>query len=610
MKLKYILYLSIAFLFIFPDAYAQKKDKQKITSAQNNQPHDEANPTDSTHISQQKKDSILIEELTLQLQEMKMNEILLRNEFEENNKQGAREDSIRKAKQRMQIDSLRNITQGVPIVIEGDTLFQLYTKRGGVTPKDRAHNTEELILKFGKTLSLNQDSIYVFNGEFFADIMYGDKVIASITDQDGLWQNKDRVELAKEYSIIIANKIDQLHQEYGLMMKVKRILLFTLTVVIQITLIVLTNKLFKKLRRKIVRFSHNKLKPIQIKEYEFLNTHKQARILLFLSAAIKLIFIAAQLIITIPILFSIFPETEDLAIVIFSYVWNPIKSIFISVGKYIPNILKIIVIYFCFKYIIRGLKYLATEIATEKLKINGFFPDWAYPTYYIIRFLFYSFMVIMIWPLLPNSDSPVFSGVSVFIGLIISLGSTTVIGNLMAGMIITYMRPFRKGDQIKINDTVGCVIEKSPFVTRIRTRKNEVVTIPNSFIMSSHTTNYTTSAQQYGIILHTDVTVGYEVEVEVVHELLLSAARETSGILKNPKPFVLNTELSDFYCCYQINGFTREDKTIPRVYSELHQRIREKFNEAGIEMLSPHYYAQRDGNEIAMPKKYTGKTKQ
>lgn len=569
---------------------------------------DEINPhkadlIDSLEIDRHRQDSLRIEELTFQLQEMKLNEILLRSEVDKT----AKADSIKRTNIQKGIDSLRIITPGVPVVIENDTLFKLYARKGGLNPRDRAINIQNIIYALGKSLSLKKDTLSIFDSEISTDIMCGEKVIMSITNQDGLWQNKEREELAKEYLPLISHKIDELNAKHGLMITIKRVG-FSLTVVIlQIVFIILTVKLFKKLRRRIVRFACTNLKPIKIKDYEFLNAHKQGRILLFLSVILRLLLIIIQLLISIPLLFSIFPETKNVAFLIFSYLWDPLKAILISIVKFIPDLFKIIVIYLCFKYIIRGLKYLCKEIATEKLKINGFYSDWAYPTYYIIRALCYSFMVIMIWPLLPNSESPVFSGVSVFIGLIISLGSTTVIGNLMAGMVITYMRAFKIGDRIKLHDTVGDVIEKTPFVTRIRTIKNEIVTIPNSFILSSHTINYSNSAQQYGLIIHTTVTVGYDVHWKKVHELLLKAANDTPYILKNPKPFVLNLNLDNSFAGYEINGFIQEDKKLSEIYSVLRQQIQDRFNEAGIEMTTPLYYAQRDGNETMIPQEYKNK---
>ena len=190
---------------------------------------------------------------------------------------------------------------------------------------------------------------------------------------------------------------------------------------------------------------------------------------------------------------------------------------------------------------------------------------------------------------------------SVFVGLIISLGSSTVIGNIIAGLVITYMRPFKLGDRIQLNETTGNVIEKTPFVTRLRTPKNEVVTIPNSFIMSSHTTNYSASARQYGLIIHSTVTIGYDVPWRQVHQLLINAARQTTGVLPEPKPFVLETELSDYYPCYQINAYIKDADKLGDIYSDLHQNIQDVFNEAGVEIMSPHYFAGRDGSASTIP---------
>ncbi|MCR4592657.1 MAG: mechanosensitive ion channel family protein [Bacteroidaceae bacterium] len=213
-------------------------------------------------------------------------------------------------------------------------------------------------------------------------------------------------------------------------------------------------------------------------------------------------------------------------------------------------------------------------------------------------------MLVMIWPLLPSSNSAVFHGVSVFMGLIVSLGSTSIIGNVMAGMVMTYMRPFRIGDYIKVGDIVGEVIEKNVLVTRIRTRKNEIVTIQNSNMLSAQTSNYTEAAKEFGIIVHTKVTIGYDVPWQQIKEIMESAALDTPGIKKNPKPFMMITALDDFYVEYEINAYTDNSATMPRVYSELHQNLLKRFFEFGVEIMSPHIFARRDGIDTQMPANY------
>lgn len=289
----------------------------------------------------------------------------------------------------------------------------------------------------------------------------------------------------------------------------------------------LSSWLYKKAKARIELLKDTKLKPISIQNYEILDTQKQVKLLVFLASILRYLLLFILLVLTIPILFSIFPQTKELAYKIAYYIWNPVKSILIGILDYIPNLFTIIVICLVIKYVIRGIRYLATEIDAGRLNINGFYTDWAMPTYHIIRFLLYAFMIAMIYPYLPGANSGVFQGVSVFVGLIVSLGSSTVIGNIIAGFVITYMRAFKQGDRIKLNDTVGNVIEKTAFVTRLRTIKNEIVTIPNSFIMSSQTVNYSSSARTYGLIIHSEVTIGYDAPWRKVHQLLTDAALAT-----------------------------------------------------------------------------------
>lgn len=553
-------------------------------------------------------DSLKISEMTLALEEARINEMNLRLEMETLRFATVVSDSIKKAELKHQIDSLRNVTVATPVVVEHDTLYYIYAKRGGVSPRERAATVSGLVLSLGKMFTLDPDSVYIESTDIASELMYKEKVIASFTDLDGLWENTTRDELAKERRVIIVNKLYQLQKEFGLMQLVKRISLFILVLTVQGALIWGTTWLYRRGKIRIRRLKETKLKALSIRGYELFDTQKQVRILIFLANVLRYIFILLQLMISVPILFSLFPQTENLAYKIFSYAWNPIKTIAVAVVNYVPDLFMIVIIWLAIRYLVKGVRYLAGEIQSEKLKINGFYPDWAQPTYQIIRFLLYAFMIAMIYPYLPGADSGIFQGVSVFVGLIVSLGSSSVIGNIMAGLVMTYMRPFKIGDRIKLNDTVGNVVEKTPFVTRIKTPKNEVITIPNSFILSSHTVNYSSSARNYGLIIHSEISFGFEIYWETVHKLLIEAALRTPGVSKDPKPFVLETSLQDFYVMYQINAYIKDADKIAQIYSDLHQNIQVMANEAGIELMSPHYFAGRDGSEITIPKEYIKKS--
>lgn len=556
-----------------------------------------------THITvRNDSDSIRMANMKRELEEARLNEANMRMEMEQLRLKAFAADSVKLAQQKARIDSLRQFTPGVPVVVEGDTLFYLYTKRGGYTPLQRAEMIDAAITQLGRRFTLHPDSVYIESSDIVSDLMYGNKVIASFTDQDGLWEGRSREQLAADKRIVVVKKLKELKEEHSFWQLGKRILYFVLVLVGQYLLFRLTTWLFRKLKVRIQKLKDTKLKPISIQDYELLDTQRQVNLLIFLSNLLSYVLVFLQLLITVPLLFVIFPQTKGLADTIFSYIWNPVKDILVGIVDYIPNLFTIFIIWYAIKYLVRFVHYLSREIEAGRLKFGGFYPDWAMPTFHIIRFLLYAFMIAMIYPYLPGSRSGVFQGISVFVGLIVSLGSSTVIGNIIAGLVITYMRPFKLGDRIQLNDTTGNVIEKTPLVTRIRTPKNEVVTIPNSFIMSSHTVNYSSSAREYGLIIHSEVTIGYDAPWRQVHQLLIEAALNTPGVIDDPRPFVLETSLSDWYPVYQINAYIREADKLAQIYSDLHQNIQDRFNEAGVEIMSPHYMAMRDGNESTIPK--------
>jgi small-conductance mechanosensitive channel len=296
-------------------------------------------------------------------------------------------------------------------------------------------------------------------------------------------------------------------------------------------------------------------------------------------------------------LFSFFKFTENWAEVLFGYIFTPVQHAFISLINFLPNVFAIVVIFFLTKYALNVIKYIFTAIGNGKITINGFYKDWAEPTYKIVRFLVIVFAVIIVFPYLPGSDSPIFRGISVFVGVLISLGSTSAIANIVAGVVLTYMRPFKVGDIVKISETTGKIIEKTLLVTRMRTIKNVDITVPNAMVLSSHITNYSSSSQDKGLVVHTTITQGYEVPWQKIHDLLIKAAMSCENVLQDPPPFVLTKTLDDYYVTYEINAYTNTPNKMLWIYSELHQKIQELFSEAGLELLSPHYNVIRDGNK-------------
>jgi small-conductance mechanosensitive channel len=369
-------------------------------------------------------------------------------------------------------------------------------------------------------------------------------------------------------------------------------------IIVQALLMRLVWHLFNWFKIRLAGYGAKHFKNLTIRKFHIMDTKQILNILFSLLKIAKYIVTAFQLFLTVPVVFSLFAPTKDLANRIFGYILTPLKSIALGTLNYIPNLFSIAIIIIITWYIIRTLNFFTIRIEKGRLVIPGFYPDWARPTFNILRILLCAFMVAIIYPYLPGSDSGAFQGVSVFVGIIISLGSSSAIGNMVAGLVITYMRPFKIGDRIQINETVGFVVEKSAMVTRIITHKNEYVTFPNLMVLSSKIVNYHTSSDENaeGLILYAEVTMGYAVPWRQVHEILLGAARKTAFTEEKPEPFVLQTALDDYYARYQINLYTKAVEKAPAIYSELYQHLQDGFAEAGISLTAPSYQIRIPGD--------------
>jgi len=359
----------------------------------------------------------------------------------------------------------------------------------------------------------------------------------------------------------------------------------------QVFLIWLVWFFFKRIENKLENAKGEKIKPLVVRNFKILTAKQIVKVIEFFLRALKYLITAVQLFLTIPIIFSLFSATKDIASTIFGYILNPVKSIAFGAIGYIPNLFTLIIIVIVTRYVLKGLKFFAVQIEKGRLKIPGFYVEWAAPTYKILQVLLWAFTVAIAYQYLPGSDSKAFQGVSVFIGIIFSLGSSTAIGNLVAGLVITYMRPFKIGDRVQIKEVTGFVVEKNLMVVRLKTHKNEYVTFPNLLILGSNIINYNTSSDEdeEGLIIFAEVTVGYSTPWQTVHDILINAALATEHVQKKPTPFVLQTKLDDYYACYQINCYTKNVSSVPRIYTLLYENIQSGFRDSGLDLTSAHY---------------------
>ena len=552
--------------------------------------------------NQRVADSVKKAELLAEIQSLKTTDNLKKETLQAQLDAISSQETERLASKKREVEALRATNKGVPVTgFFKDTLFTVYSRLGSFSPKERAKAVRERIQSLAGLRDFSTDSLVVESEYNILNLVYSDQIVTSISEEDALWSKMNAADLSIKYQKIISEAILNYQNETNIITLLKEFGLALLVLIITYLIIKYIFIAFRWTAIKIHAQENNRIKGIKIKDYTLFDASRQVAVLINLNTVLKWLVVLSTVYIALPILFGIFPWTKDMAQTLFGYVLDPLKDIGLGLWNYLPNLITVIVIIVVFRYVLKGLYFLKLEIQQENLKLPGFYSDWAAPTYQIVKVLVFAFMIVVIFPYLPGSDSPVFQGVSVFLGFLFTFGSAGSLSNIIAGLVLTYMRLFKMGDRVKIGSISGDVIEKNMLVTRVRTTKNEIISIPNATVMNSHTINYSSDAPEKGLIMHSTITIGYDVPWRKMEAVLIKAALKTPLLLDDPAPFVLQTSLDDFYVSYQINAYTREPNKQATIYSNLHANIQDFCNEAGIEIMSPHYRAARDGNQSTIP---------
>lgn len=503
-------------------------------------------------------------------------------------------------------DSARDsLPPAYPVLHDGDTVFVIHAGTGSFSAAERAAVITRRLADLADSIESSgamefvPDSLRVRSFEGVREVAYGEIVIARVTPADA-GGNADSVAAAWRAAVLA--DLDGSRADANLLRLVLRGAGAAGIILLIVLVELLMFRLARRAKEALTRFAaQGRLPVLRIQRVTLLTPQRSQDILLTLfrglvTAAHGVIAFAAIL-----LLFSVFPWTRELAGILFTWSMRPFRAAFLGFVDFLPDLFHIVIVLVLAHLFLRLLARLAREVQAGNLRFPGFYPDWARPTLNIVRFITYAFALVLIFPRLPGSDSVAFRGVSVFLGILVSLGSSAAFSNIIAGIVMTYMRSFRDGDRIQVGDVIGDVKEKTLLVTRIKTFHGETVTLPNSALLAGNTINYTEASRGRGLLLHTQVTIGYDVPWRTVHGLLEAAAARTTGVLSDPPPFVLQTALNDFYVSYELNVYTRIPERMNYVYSDLHQNIQDSFFAAGVEIMSPHYRSMRDGNAPAIP---------
>lgn len=502
------------------------------------------------------------------------------------------------------VDSTGGAAVGAPVVVAGDTLFRLYGRIGPFTPQDRARAIVARLTDLIRNPTLELDEVRAEAEPGGYDIVVGDVMLMTVTADDAAGAGRELAEVARDYATTIEVTLQRESEAFSL----TRIALGALYTILATVVLVLILRLFAQVFPVIYRFIRialaKRIPSVRFQRLEILSGGRIVQALELLAQGLRALLTILALYFYLPLVLSFFPWTRRLSGQIVSWVTDPFRTAFASLIAYVPDLFAIAVILLITYYGIKLIKQFFLAIQHGTITFTEFYPEWAEPTYKLVRFMVFALAVILIWPHLPQSDSEAFKGVAAFLGLLITFGSAGAISNIVGGVLLIYMRAFRVGDRVQIADTIGDIVDQDLLVTRVRTIKNVDITIPNALVLGAHIINWSTTATQGGVILHTSVTIGYDVPWRQVHDLLIGAARKTDGIMPEPNPFVLQTSLDDFYVSYELNAHTDRPARMAAIYSALHENIQDAFNEAGVEIMSPHYGALRDGNRTAIPDDY------
>lgn len=488
------------------------------------------------------------------------------------------------------------VRQGIPGLVSAAERAKIISERLQVVANDPTIAPADLVIKDEGEVTVIQVN----------NIQMNNFILLTISERDrAAYGNQTRQQLAQRAKALIETAIIQYRERRSF----RHLLLGLFKAVVSTAILIgifraqaaLFPRLFNQVR---VRYETGTL-GLRIGNFRILGAGATHYLLVNLLKALRLLLILTCLYLYLPFVLQLFPATEALGnwlLQMIAYQANQLIQGFIA---YLPNLVTIILVILVTYYALGLVKLVINELGRDD-SYPWFYPEWTAPTTRLVSFLVIAIASIIAGPYLPGFGSPVFRGLSIFLGVLFSLGSTSVIANAISGVILIYTRAFQLGDLVKMGDAMGVVIETSLFVTRLRTSKNVVVTLPNSTVLNSHVLNFSATVRQDQgyLLVHTTITLGYDIPWRKIHQVLVEAALATKGIVPEPKPFVLQTALNDFHVSYELNAYTDLSVRLFLVYSELHQNIQDYCNQNDIEILSPAYTALRDGNHSTIPANY------
>ncbi len=481
-------------------------------------------------------------------------------------------------------------TVTAPVVVDGRVLFRV---RGATAfPADqRAGMIAGRIRALAENEAIPPSDLHLVESEYSTDIVAGDNSIMSVFDADANAEahGLPRQPLAQIYLKRIVSAVE----DYRTERRPERLVrdagfagAWTLLLLLAVFI------LFRTLRWLVVRIEvryHSAIEHVETGTFRLISAGSIWLVIRFTTRLLTLVAVIALFYAYLHIVLDIFPWTRALSASLRALTFAPLLVLANELLAAIPRLLILFLIIAVTRYVIRLARLFFSAIEKSDIKFSGFEAEWSKPTYNIVRVLIIAFAAMVSYSYIPGSQSAAFKGISIFLGVLFSLGSSSLLSNIIAGYTMAYRRAFHVGDRIQVGEVMGDVAEIGLMVTHLRSIKNEELVVPNSLILNTNVINYSSLARERGLILHTTVGIGYETPWRQVEAMLLMSAERTPGLLREPPPFVLQQSLGDYAVTYQLNVFCDKPGEMFRLYTELHRNVLDVFNEYNIQIMTPSY---------------------
>jgi small-conductance mechanosensitive channel len=478
-----------------------------------------------------------------------------------------------------------------PVELDGTVLL---TVRGvsSLPAAERARLIQERLTAVAADLAIPVDSLRLVEVENATRIMAADRLIMTVANADASFEQVSVPELASTHLAQLRDAIAGYRAARSpAALRANALNALGATIVL-IAAAVALFWFWRWVDRWLTSRLATRIQTVGIQSFEVMRAERIWSALRNGLIALRTLTLLALVLGYIGFVLAQFPRTRGLSRNMAAFALGPLQVIANGFIANIPSLVFLVVLFFVVRFSLRLIRLFFDAIERGTVTLVNFDPEWAQPTYKIVRALVIAFGLVVAYPYIPGSESAAFRGVSLFIGIVFSLGSSSAISNIIAGYMMTYRRAFKVGDWVKVGGSLGQVIEMRLQVTHLQSPKNEEIVLPNSQILGSEVLNYSSLARTRGLILHTEVGIGYETPWRQVEAMLIQAAERTAGLVMEPRPFVLQRKLADFAVVYELNVYCSNVPAFQQLYSALHRNILDVFNEYGVQIMTPAY--QRD----------------